>query len=196
MKGEAYWNTKNKIYFLDRKEWKDYDDVLPSTKSGIIKFKKINHPITYDFKELPTSLYFPVTGPKQFRKAITWIKIQNNDVLLFKDVPFDITDTTASVPSLVKLIKEQLKQPDPVLLELRFTNGVKYQEIKDSSRTRGELFWNSKRKFYFINKEDWEMAQNEAKLHCLHKSELNLRHLNIKHKTYFDKSRDTYFKNI
>ena len=40
---------------------------------------------------------------------------------------------------------------DPILLELRFmANTVKYQNIKDDARTRGELFWNSKRKFYFF----------------------------------------------
>ena len=194
-----YWNTKNKIYFLNRKEWKNYDDCLPSTKSEIVKYKKINHPITYDYKErADTAPYFPLTGPKSFRKAITWLKIKNEDELIhYKDVPFDLTNLTANVPQITKIINDHLNIKDPILLELRFmTNTVKYQNIKDDARTRGELFWNSKRKFYFITRQDWELAQYESKLHALHSSDFNAKQLNVKHKTYFDKNRETYFKNV
>jgi hypothetical protein len=169
---------------------------LPSTNSGIVKYKKINHPITYDYKERPTSLYFPVTGPKSFRKTITWIKIKRDELLLYKDVPFVLSDITANVPTINRMITDQVGLKEPVLLELRFMSCVKYQAIKDGARTRGELFWNSKRKFYFISRDDWEKAQFESKLHALHCSDFRVKHLNIVHKTFFDKKRDTYFKNV
>ena len=172
---------------------------MPSTKSELVKYKKINHPITYDYKERPdTAPYFPLTGPKSFRKAITWLKIKNEDELIhYKDVPFDLTNLTANVPQITRIINDQLNIKDPILLELRFmANTVKYQNIKDDARTRGDLFWNSKRKFYFITRQDWELAQYESKLNALHSSDFNAKQLNVKHKTYFDKNRETYFKNV
>jgi hypothetical protein len=52
-----------------------------------IKHKKINRPIDYDCTFKPTqNMYFPVTGPRTFKKAITWIKIQNEEILIYKDV--------------------------------------------------------------------------------------------------------------
>jgi hypothetical protein len=74
---------------------------------------------------------------------------------IFNKVPFDMNEDTANVPNIKKMIKSKCNMKDPVLLDMGF------KEITDSIWTRGEFYWNHKRKYYFIEREDWLAFQND-----------------------------------
>ena len=65
----------------------------------------------------------------------------------------------------------------------------KYKEIRDHPTTRGELFWNTNRVFYFIDRKDWDNfnVEPECKFHPIKNKKIN-------HTTYFDSSRPSYYK--
>jgi len=90
MKGDTYWNRGNKYYFIDKQESKDFSaNSDRKIANNYIKSKKINRPFEYSYIEKKSaSMYFPVTGPKTFRKTITWIKIQKGAITLYKDVRY------------------------------------------------------------------------------------------------------------
>ena len=56
----------------------------------------------------------------------------------------------------------------------------------------GEIFWNTARKYYFISRSEWQRFD-----YSLPDCEFDrIKFRNIKHKTYFDKGRETYFKKV
>lgn len=186
-RGDVYWNRGNKYYFIEKSEWTEFSaNSERKCKSHHIKNKKINRPLEFDYVEKPASLYFPVTGPKTFRKVITWIKIQNREILLYKDVPYDLTEPTANIPTINQIIRANLGIPESIILD------TKFKEVKDSATTRGEAFWKNSNKFYFIDRYEWERYDNS--LVDVEFDRIKFR--NIRHKTYFDKSRESYFKNV
>jgi hypothetical protein len=67
-----------------------------------------------------------------------------------------MNEDTANVPNIRKMIKNKCNMKDPVLLDMAF------KEITDSVWTRGEFYWNHKRKYYFIEKEDWNAFTNDT----------------------------------
>lgn len=88
-RGQNFFNRGAKFYFADKESWTAYmNNPKRANKTPHINHKKINRPMDYDLTEKPTQsqMYFPVTGPRTFKKAITWIKVQNGEILIYKDV--------------------------------------------------------------------------------------------------------------
>ena len=109
-----------------------------------------------------------------------------NVLKFFYKVPFDLTQLTANIPTINNIIRDNLDIPESIILD------TKFKEVFDSSKTRGEEYWNNRQKFYFIDRYDWERYDNS-----LPNCEFNrIKFRNIKHKTYFDRNRNTYFKNV
>ena len=66
-----------------------------------------------------------------------------------------------------RLLSNLYELYDPVILDVR------YHEVKDSSTTRGERFWNTNQIFYFVEKDDWEAFKvKQMKQQCDCKSNL------------------------
>ena len=110
----------------------------------------------------------------------------------------------SNVPTLKKIIKDNLNLEDPVILDAKFL------QVKDSPTTRGRTsklkinftqslieniikdrsFWNTAKKFYFIDRvilEVFDKYLPETNLE-------DIRYKNIRHLTYFDKNRYTYYR--
>ena len=97
-----------------------------------------------------------------------------------------MTEPTANIPTINKIITDNLDIPELIILHRKF------QEVKNSAKTRGEIMWNNNNKFYFIDRFEWQRFD-----YSLPNTEFDrIKFRNIKHKTYFDKSRKTYFKNV
>lgn len=187
-RGEVFWNRGHKFYFTDREEWKKFNDnPKRKCKTHQIKNRKINRPFDYEnIQKASGSFYFPVTGPRTFKKVLIWIKIQNGEILIYKDVPFDLTEPTANIPTLKNIIRKNLDIDEPIILD------TKFKEVKESNKTCGEIFWNNHNKFYFLDRFEWQRYD-----YSLPDCEFDrIKFRNIKHKTYFDRNRETYFKKV
>lgn len=188
-RGDVYWNRGYKYYFIDKEEWKKFigNSADRKCKTHHLKNKKINRPLELDYVEKKqSSMYFPVTGAKQFRKTITEIKVKNGAITIYKDIPFDLTEPTANIPTINRIIKNNFDVSEAIILDSKF------KEVFDHAKTRGELFWKNSNIFYFIDRYEWERYDNS-----LADCEFNkCKFRNIRHKTYFDKSRESYFKNV
>lgn len=113
--------------------------------------------------------------------------------------PFELTEYTANVDEIYRIMREIYGLQDPIVLDMR------YKEVKDSPRTRGkyfqkclfrkkinkhlillimkgEIFWNTNKLFYFLERPEWEEHSSK------------LQHKTINHITYFDNRRFTYYK--
>lgn len=186
-RGDTYWHRGSKFYFIEKSLWTDFNDKKAENSKNINQNKKINRPFSYDYKERPSSKYYtPVTGPRTFKKVIKWIKIEQGAILLYKDVPFDLTEPTANIPTIKGIIQTNLEIPDVIILDSKF------KEVKDSSKNRGEAFWNNSNNFYFLDRFEWQRYD-----YSLPDCEFDrVKFRNIKHKTYFDRNRNTYYKNV
>lgn len=191
-RGEIFWNRGLKFYFTDRDEWNKFNGSQKRNdgkcKTHQIKNKKINRPFDYTYVQKPSkTFYYPVTGPRTFKKVLIFIQIKGGEIIISKNVPFDLTEPTANITTLHNIIKQNMKSIQfPVILD------AKFKEVKESPKTRGEAYWNNHNKFYFIDRFEWDRYDNS-----LPDCEFDrIKFRNIKHKTYFDTKRDTYFKNV
>ena len=89
---ELYWSIRNKFYYVDKLEWNAFLDENERTcKNSKIGYKKINYPVEID-EELMGSIRpimyesYPVTGPSEFRRMFTELRIVNDQIYKYKNV--------------------------------------------------------------------------------------------------------------
>ena len=69
----------------------------------------------------------------------------------FLKVPFDFTEEQSNVPCISEIIERKTGLESPIILL-----DPLFQIIKDTKPNRGEFFWGSNKKFYFISKVEWD----------------------------------------
>jgi hypothetical protein len=85
--GELFWNWRTKYYVANKEEWLTINlQISPYTDKYQLKYKRIVYQLQN--KAYPTSnkKCYPVTLPKNFRRAFTRISIANNGDFIFKHV--------------------------------------------------------------------------------------------------------------
>jgi hypothetical protein len=92
-RGDLYWNRISKFHVIERTEWNKFLEISEiKIKNRQIR-QSLAHsavssynqkPIIYNFKDRPVSSYFNVN--RAFRKEFTWVKIENNEILIIKEV--------------------------------------------------------------------------------------------------------------
>ncbi|CAF1033186.1 unnamed protein product [Brachionus calyciflorus] len=177
-RGELYWNRRFKYFFVNQAEWKEFVERVNN-----VKLKKVNHPVDLNYVPRAKTTYFPVTLPRTFRRSFTLLKIKNDQIWIYKHLPFNLTEYTANLDYIRKQMINEHGIEDPIVLDR------KYKEIRDHVTTRGENFWNTNNIFYFIDRKDWEKfdVEPQCKYHQIKFKKIN-------HSTYFDNSRPNYFK--
>ena len=93
-RGDLYWNRVNKFHVTERSEWNKFLEISEikiknrqirqsSAHAAVSSYNQ--KPIIYNFKDRPVSSYFNGAA-RSFRKEFTWIKIQNNEIVIIKEV--------------------------------------------------------------------------------------------------------------
>ncbi len=84
-RGELFWNTNKKFFFVGKAEFEKNFKKSTNPDRDCINYKKILYPVEYDYRPRSKSVCRPVTGPRTFRQCLVKLNIDLDNKIVLND---------------------------------------------------------------------------------------------------------------